>query len=170
MLPTFERILYCTQLGPNTAYVFRYAYALAKKFGAELHVLHVVDAPTDLQRQVIDGWAGEGVIEHILDEQEDEQMARIPRRIAEFCVREIGDEDWAAVVTKIIVAEGRAHRQILAHVESLRADLVVMGAHAESSLLERLMGTTAERVVQRSPVPVLVCQVPDGKQDLTLDL
>jgi nucleotide-binding universal stress UspA family protein len=170
MLPTFEKILYCTQLGPNTSYVFRYAYALAKKFAAELHVLHVVDAPTPLQRQVIDGWAGEGVIEQILDEQEDEQLARIPRRIAEFCAREIGDEDWTEVVTKIIVSEGRAHQQILVHIESLDADLVVMGAHAESSLIERLMGTTAERVLQRSPVPVLVCQVPDGHQALSLDI
>jgi nucleotide-binding universal stress UspA family protein len=170
MLPTFRRILYCTELGPNTSYVFRYAYALAKKYDAELHVLHVVDAPNELQRQVIDGWAGEGVIEQILEEQEDEQLHRIPRRIAEFCAREIGDEDWTRVVTKIIVAEGRVHRQILAHVDSLKADLVVMGAHAESSLIERLMGNTAERVIQRSPVPVLVCQVPEGKQDLTLDI
>jgi nucleotide-binding universal stress UspA family protein len=170
MLPTFDRILYCTQLGPNTSYVFRYAYMLAKKFGAELHVLHVVDAPNELQRQVIDGWAGEGVIEQILEEQEDEQLHRIPKRIAEFCTREIGDEDWTQVVTKIIVSEGRAHRQILEHVDSLKADLVVMGAHAESSLIERLMGNTAERVLQRSPVPVLICQVPEGKQALSLDL
>jgi len=170
MLPKFERILYCTQLGPNTSYVFRYAYSLAKKFGSELFVLHVVDAPNKLQRQVIDGWAGEGVIEHILDEQEDEQLARIPRRIADFCASEIGDEDWTEVVTKIIVSEGRAHRQILEHVVSLQADLVVMGAHAESSLIERIMGNTAERVVQRSPVPVLVCQVPDGRQDLSIDI
>lgn len=170
MLPKFDRILYCTQLGPNTAYVFRYAYALAKKFDSELYVLHVVDAPNPLQRQVIDGWAGEGVIEHILDEQEDEQLSRIPRRIAEFCVREIGDEDWTDVVTKIIVAEGKAHRQIIERIDSLKADLVVMGAHAESSLIERIMGNTAERVLQRSPVPVLICQVPDGKQALSLDV
>ena len=124
MLPNFDRILYCTQLGPNTSYVFRYAYALAKKFGAELYVLHVVDAPNELQRQVIDGWAGVGVIEQILDQQEDEQLNRIPRRIAEFCAREIGEEDWTKVVTKIIVSEGRAHRQILEHVASLDVDLV----------------------------------------------
>ena len=170
MLPTFERILYCTQLGPNTSYVFRHAYALAKKYGAELHVLHVVQAPTALQRQVIDGWAGEGVIEQVIDQQEDEQMARIPRRIAEFCTLEMGDENWREVVAKIIVAEGKAHQQILDHIESLGADLVVMGAHAESSVLERLMGNTAARVIQRSPVPVLICQVPDGKQALSLEL
>jgi nucleotide-binding universal stress UspA family protein len=170
MLPTFERILYCTELGPNSSYVFRYAYALAKKYGAELNVLHVVDAPNDLQRQVIDGWAGDGAIEHIIDEQEDEQLKRIPRRIAEFCAREIGDEDWTKVVTRIILAEGRTHRQILNYIESLDADLVVMGAHAESSLIERLMGNTAERVIQRSRAPVLVCQVPEGRQYLTLDI
>jgi nucleotide-binding universal stress UspA family protein len=170
MLPTFERILYCTQLGPNTSYVFRYAYALAKSFGAELHVLHVVETLTAEQRAVVDGYAGEGAIEELIEAQEDEQMARIPRRIGEFCAREMGEEDWQQVVTKIIVAEGKAHQQILDHARDLKSDLVVLGAHAESSLLDRLVGNTAQRVVQRSPVPVLICQVPDGKQGLSLDL
>lgn len=170
MLPTFERILYCTELGPNSAYVFRYAYALACRFEAELMVLHVVDALTPEQRQVVDGYAGPGAIERLIEEQEDEQMKRIPRRIAEFCAREIGDDDWCRVVTRIILAEGKAHRSILEHIASLKADLVVMGAHAEESLLERLVGSTAHRVVARSPVPVLLCQVPEGHQALSLDL
>jgi nucleotide-binding universal stress UspA family protein len=170
MLPGFERVLYCTQLGPNTAYVFRYAYAMARRFEAELFVLHVVETLTAEQRQLVDGYAGEGAIEHIIDEQEHEQMDRIPRRIAEYCAREIGDESWTDVVTKIIVAEGKAHTQILAHVDSLDADLVVMGAHAESSLLDRLVGSTAQRVTARCPVPVLMCQVPEGNQSLSLDI
>lgn len=170
MLPTFKRILYCTQLGPNTAYVFRYAYALARKFDSELFVLHVVQTITPKQMEVVDGYAGAGTIEHIIDEQETEQMDRIPRRIAEFCSREVGKENWTEVVTKLIVAEGKAHRQILDHVTSLQADLVVMGAHADSSLLDRLVGSTAQKVTARSPVPVLLCQVPDGDQSLSLDL
>lgn len=170
MLPDFKRILYCTQLGPNTAYVFRHAYAIARKYDAELFVLHVVETLTPEQRQVIDGYAGEGTIEHIIEEQEEEQMGRIPRRIQEYCQREIGDERWTDVVTKIVVAEGKAHQQILAHIDSLEADLVVMGAHAESSLLDRLVGNTAQRVTARSRVPVLICQVPDGHQSLSLDM
>ncbi len=170
MLPTFKRILYCTQLGPNTAYVFRYAYAMARKFEAELYVLHVVETITPKQMEVVDGYAGPGAIESIVDEQEEEQMDRIPRRIAEYCAREVGQENWTNVVTKIIVAEGKPHREILDHVTSLDVDLVVMGAHAESSLLDRLVGNTAQRVSQRSPVPVMMCQVPDGDQSLSLDL
>lgn len=170
MLPTFKRILYCTQLGPNTAYVFRYAYSMARKCEAELFVLHVIETPTPKQMEVIDGYAGEGVIEHIVDEQEEEQMGRIPRRIAEYCTREIGEENWTEVVTKIIVAEGKPHRQILDHAKSLGADLIVMGAHAESSILDRLVGNTAQRVTQGSPVPVLLCQVPDGNQGLSLEI
>ncbi len=170
MLPGFTRILYCTQLGPNTAYVFRYAYAMARKFEARLMVLHVVETLKPDQAQVVDGYAGEGVIEHIVDEQEEEQMHRIPRRIAEYCTREIGDENWTDTVSRIVVAEGKAHEQILAHVRSLSADLVVMGAHAESSLLDRLVGNTTQRVTARCPVPVLVCQVPEGQQSLSLDI
>ena len=170
MLPGFKRILYCTQLGPNTSYVFRYAYAMARKFDAELIVLHVVETLSPEQRQVVDGYAGEGAIENIVEEQEQEQAERIPRRIAEYCQREIGAERWTEVVSKIVVAEGRAHKQILEHVDSLGADLVVMGAHAESSLLDRLVGNTAQRVTAHCPVPVLLCQVPEGHQSLSLDI
>jgi nucleotide-binding universal stress UspA family protein len=170
MLPTIERILYCTELGPNTAYVFRYAYAMACRFEAELMVLHVVDALTAEQRRLVDDYAGQGKIEELIEAQEDEQLQRIPRRIAEFCAREIGDDDWCSVVTRIVVAEGKAPRVILDHVASLKADLVIMGAHSEESLLERLVGSTAHRVVARSPVPVMLCQVPEGHQELSLEI
>ena len=48
---------------------------------------------------------------------------RIPKRIEEWCHRELADEDWRKVVTSIVVAEGHAPEQILAHVDNL----LVMG-------------------------------------------
>lgn len=169
MLPKIERILYCTQLGPNTAYVFRHAYGLAKALGAELYVLHVVATLKPVQARAVDGWAGEGAIGKIVESEGQRDLARIPRRLEEFCEREIGGNDWRTVVTKILMAEGKANEQILTHIDSLAADLVVMGAHAESPFLDRIVGNTAQRVLRHSPVPVLLCQVPQGKQELTLD-
>jgi len=170
MLPVIERILYCTQLGPNTGYVFRYAYAMAEKWEAALYVLNVVETLRPEQRAVVDGYAGAGVIEHIVEEQEGEQLDRIPRRIGAFCEKEMGKTDWRQIVKRILVAEGRAHSQILAHITSLDVDLVVMGAHADSSLLYQVLGSTATKVIRRSPVPVMLCQVPEGRQDLSLDI
>jgi nucleotide-binding universal stress UspA family protein len=170
MLPKIERILYCTQLGPNTPCVFRYAYSLAKSLPAKLTVLHVVETLTPHQRAMVDGYAGDGVIEHIVEEQEEEQLDRIPRRIGAFCAKEIGDEDWTKIVDRIVVAEGKAPKQILAHIESLKADLVVMGVHGKPSMIENILGGTARYVAQHSQVPVLMCPCPEGKQSTSLDI
>ena len=168
MLPTIRRILYCTQLGPNSAYVFRYAYAIAKKFGAEITVLHVLDILTPRQKALVEGYSGKGSLGGVIEQAEKEAAARIPKRIEEWCHREFGHEDWKKVVTEIIVAEGQSALQILAHIESRSADLVVIGAHTESSVLENLIGSTARTLVKKSPVPVLTVQVPEGRQELTM--
>ena len=44
MLPEIRRILYATDLGPNSIYAFGYAARLAKETGAEIHLLHVVQS------------------------------------------------------------------------------------------------------------------------------
>ena len=43
MIPQFKTILYCTQIGPNSPYIFRQALGLARGVGAKIHVLHVVE-------------------------------------------------------------------------------------------------------------------------------
>ena len=166
-LPTIRRILFCTQLGTNAAYVFRYAWVLADRLGAKIAVLHVVETLTPRQETMVEGYAGPGAIHGLLEQTEREAPPRLRRRIAEFAVRVGGRPDWEAVVDAILVAERSTMEQILRHVESLRADLVVMGAHAESSVVEALLGSTARRVIRRCPVPVLTVQVPEGQQELT---
>ena len=168
MLPTIDRILYCTQLGPNSAYVFRYAYAIAKKFGAEITVLHVLDILSPRQKALVEGYSGKGSLGNVITEAEKQAAARIPKRIEEWCHREFGHEDWKKIVTKIVVSEGHNAEQILAHIDSCEADLVVVGAHAESSLLEKMIGGTARTLIKKSPVPVLTVQVPEGHQELTM--
>jgi len=42
-LPKIKRILYTTDVSPNSAYVFRYAINPAKKHDASIIILHVVE-------------------------------------------------------------------------------------------------------------------------------
>ncbi|GEM_PF-418818 len=61
------------------------------------------------------------------------------------------------------VRVGRAADEIVAHAQSLHADLVVMSAHVGSGKKNVLLRTTTERVVRQSTCPVLVVardQVP----------
>ena len=61
------------------------------------------------------------------------------------------------------VVEGKPHQEIKEYAESHRMDLVVMGRHGTGALEHMLMGSTTERVVQMSPLPVLT--VPGKSSD-----
>ncbi|MBC2744902.1 MAG: universal stress protein [Desulfosarcina sp.] len=43
MTQEIKRILYATDLSENSAYAFGYAISLAKKYDAEITILHVID-------------------------------------------------------------------------------------------------------------------------------
>jgi nucleotide-binding universal stress UspA family protein len=50
---------------------------------------------------------------------------------------------------------GPAVDQILEYADKKKIDLIVMGTHGRGVVGHLLLGSVAERVVQRSPVPVL---------------
>jgi len=165
MLPTFDTILYCTKLGPNAAYTLRYAYSLAEKLSSRLIVLHVLERLDAHQEAVVEAFAGEGALQSAMEQEERSAPVHRRKQIEELCAEVAGGTSWQGVVDRILVGEGHVQEEILRHISALDAGLVVMGAHSESSLLEALLGTTAEKVSRRSHVPVMLIQVPEGKQD-----
>ena len=48
------------------------------------------------------------------------------------------------------------HEEVLAAIDKIGADLVVMASHAPDKIREFLVGSHADRIVRRSPVSVLV--------------
>jgi len=60
------------------------------------------------------------------------------------------------IQTEIIINLGRAYIEILRTVEKEKIDLVVIGTHGRTGLKHSLLGSVAEKVIQRSPVPVLI--------------
>jgi len=169
MLPNIKTILYCTSLGPHAPYVFGYAYVLAKKLDAKIVALHVIEALNRKQKALVEGYAGQGRLAELLKSAQDEATSRLPEHMKKKLSSVSGYEDWERYVSEIVIAEGRSESRILEAVESRNADLVVIGAHTESSVLERMIGSTARSLVKSCPVPVLTVQVPSGVNE-TLNL
>jgi nucleotide-binding universal stress UspA family protein len=168
LLPQIGKILYCTQLEPNAAYIFRYAYVLARKLGVRIVVLHVAQALKPSQGARVERHVVADAVHAAVEKEERGVPERLRRRIAAFCARAVHEDHCEEVVEKVIVARGRPHEEILRHAELEAAGLVVLGAHADSTLLGALLGNTAQKVIRRCPVPVLTVQVPEGRQELTL--
>lgn len=52
--------------------------------------------------------------------------------------------------------KGQEARAIISYAEDHDVDLIVMGSHGRTGAARILLGSVAERVVRRSPIPVLV--------------
>jgi len=57
--------------------------------------------------------------------------------------------------------EGSPEREIVDHAVESGCDLIVMGTHGRGGIDRLLLGSVAEHVVRRSPVPVLTVHVDD---------
>lgn len=116
-----------------------YARMLAARFGASLHLLHVVDEPGS--------WSE---VYAAIPDIRDRLSADAERRL----------EAIAACLppplraTSAVVC-GAPVPTIVKVAESTGADLIVMGTHGRRGMGHVLLGSVAERVVRLAPCPVL---------------
>ena len=76
------------------------------------------------------------------------------------------------------VAEGSADEALIAAAQQEKADLIVLGSHGRRGIRRFFLGSVAESVVRRAPVPVLVIRtaasvpvvLPSAKREPTLIL
>ena len=159
MIPQIRKILFCTQMGPSSGLILRHACSIARCHDAKITVLHVHSVITDTQEGVVESYVGKGKLHDAVAHDEAEEAATLHGIIEEFFSREIGAEAWRDVVGEVVIAQGRARDQILKHIEEVNADIVVMGGHRRG-LMDMLLGSTTQQVIERSKVPVLVVPVP----------
>ena len=69
---------------------------------------------------------------------------------------DIAEDHGVDIETKI--ARGQIERTVLDFVDEHDIDLVIVGSHGRTGLTRVTLGSVAEKIVRRSPVPVLVAR------------
>jgi nucleotide-binding universal stress UspA family protein len=128
-----------SEMSPKVA---SYVLLLAKSLNASVKVVHV--APSLSQYVGFHGSPSsiEGFVEEIVSEAEKKMEAFIQEHLSEI-----------NVTGKVI--SGYADEEILSLAGQGDTDLIVMGTHGRRGIDRVLFGSVAERVVKKSPVPVL---------------
>lgn len=148
---TLKRLLVATDFGDAADSALRYGRALARGFGAELHVLHVID---NVFARSMTGYGYAAIAPTV---QED--LERAARRQTEVL---LGDDDRrdlravAATVTSLAPAEA-----IVEYARARAIDLIVIGTHGRGAVAHLFLGNVAERVVRMAPCPVLTVRFPE---------
>lgn len=148
------RILVPTDFSATADAALEYAFALAGRFGAPLHLLHVLDDPF-----VSDGMAAEAYITEapalrtaMLHDAQDKLRHRAAVR----------DTRVPSIETEVLFGHGA--RTIADYAAERGIDLIVMGTHGRTGFAHLLLGSVAERLVRIAPCPVLTVRHPEDRR------
>jgi nucleotide-binding universal stress UspA family protein len=136
-----KNVLVATDFSPPSDAALAYGRALARTFGASLHLLHVVEnyflRPTA---------SAPYMIQEAKTRMLDGQLTDEDRQLGARAVLEISDEP-----ADTITDYAKAHN----------IDLIVMGTHSRRGLERLLVGSVAEHVIRTAPCPVLTVRHPE---------
>ncbi|MBI5548715.1 MAG: universal stress protein [Deltaproteobacteria bacterium] len=139
----WQKILCPVDFSSTSRRALNAAAELAQMHGAELHLLHVYQAPgVSFPEATI--YAGDDVLQQLVD--------MVVKSLSEWKV-EAERKGALNVVTH--TAMGVPFAEILRFAERHEVDLIVMGTHGRTALMRVLIGSVAEKVVRHAPCPVL---------------
>lgn len=166
MLPKIKRILYATDLSPNSKYAFGYAINSAIKHDAKIIILHVLEPVSTAVRMHLETYLDGDRVRNIFDEKIAYTIELIQKRLRMFCEEELANDTKAADrIESIEVCEGFAPDEILEKANQLNCDAIVMGTHGKGIIVNTFLGSTAKRVLRRTRKPIFIIPLPKGEEN-----
>lgn len=142
-----KRVLVPLDFSTNSSRALDFAYGLAQKFGAALHLVHVCEVPTAMT-PAMDAYAiAYGEWSQRLGEEAEKELIKITATLG-----------GVKVTTEVLF--GRPASAIVESAATNKADLIVMGTHGHGAVMHMLMGNVAERVVRMAACPVVTVREP----------
>jgi nucleotide-binding universal stress UspA family protein len=146
----FKKIVCPVDFSEFTNDIIKYSVSLAKKYDAELHLFHVIPNLNYFTPY-----------ESFLT---PENLVLIERNIE----KEV-EKDFEKIIKGIdlpvikVIKTGVVFIEIIDYIKAENIDLVVIGTHGRSGIEHILIGSVAEKIVRKSPCPVLTIR-PKGKE------
>src|SRR5262245_3778277 len=139
---TIKSILVPTDFQNPSIHAVQYAFDLASKVGAVVHLLHVY------QPAVVPTASGSGYIPY-------ESL----RRDAKAGLEELAAPyQGSPVLGELIAVMGNPKLEILQAADARGVDLIVLGSHGRRRLSRVFLGSVAESVMRESRCPVLIAR------------
>ncbi|MFC1580447.1 universal stress protein [Thermodesulfobacteriota bacterium] len=141
------KVLFPSDMRENSFKTLPYVPSFSEKFNSMLYLLHVVE---DLHK------LGGMYIPHIpIKLYQKEAEAAAEKVMDQYC-KKLASRGQILTDFQRKMVSGDPATEILKAVDSEGIDLLIMGTHGYKGLEHTVLGSVAENVVKRSPVPVLV--------------
>ena len=141
---SLKRILAPTDFSDYSKRGTDYACALAEQFGAEVHLMYVLQDMIAMVPEPGMAFPPPGDYMEELKESAEKALEELPGADA--------SADLSVIRT---TRHGPPFLEIIRYAKENDIDLIVMGTHGRSGLAHALLGSVAEKVVRKAPCPVL---------------
>jgi nucleotide-binding universal stress UspA family protein len=139
----FRHILAPTDFSEYSTQAVTSALEWAKKFGAKLTIVHVIELPP----YPVEGYVPPSLSATFMDDLERQATTDLAQLVPEA--------ESAGVEVARVVAVGSPYRKIIDMAEAEQVDLIVMATAGRTGFSRLVMGSIAERVVRSASCPVL---------------
>lgn len=154
-LQPFRRVVACVDLSENSAKAVQCALHLADQDKATLDCLYVYQSAMAMALDY--GGFVSPVPPITTDEQARKNWENELTTFLQPLLRHPGDVKVNPCIVEMVnVREG-----IMQHIETVGADLVVLGTRGSGVIRHMLIGTTAEKIVQHAPCSILAVKPDD---------
>ncbi len=151
MIVSPKRILWPTDFSALSLHGGKYARGFAEVFGAELRIVHVIPPPLSPDVSVV-------------------VAAEVPVTVSEPELMNAARKNLDQLIASQLGADKRIHsdvmfgnpwQEVCRYARDNLVDLIVVATHGRTGLRHVLIGSTAERIVQHAPCPVLTVKDPE---------
>jgi nucleotide-binding universal stress UspA family protein len=150
----FKKILVTTDFSENSFIAFPYAVDMAQKYDAEITLMHVIEpiiAPADF------AWGSYNLTE----------IEQKTRDYAENNLDKLISEHFPESLTvKKYLAFGTPFKEVIQYARDEKFNLLIISTHGLAGLSYVLFGSTTEKIVRKSPVPVLTVRSENHKFEM----
>ena len=149
----YKSILYCSDFSEEAEMAFHHAVDFCQRYGAKLHLLHVLHSGYKYMRHVVDEYVEPNkertVDADLMAQAEADLKARYGDRLEEC--------DQAVFAVRV----GVPFVEIVRYAREHEVDFIVMGASGSSELDKQTFGSTVENVARRAHCHVMAIRNPE---------
>lgn len=147
-----KKILFLTDYSTVAENAYLYALAVAKQFGAEVHILHI--AGIFLSGEAQEGWAVHPLAQYIGTETEQQEWNGL-RREAAVLQKMALQNGFDDVPVEFHFEEGNFFEIVEDFILEQEIDLLVAGTAGHNSVEKKLLGTHTDRLLEQIKIPIL---------------
>ena len=159
MLPKIATIIYACDLDTNTQAAMELVMNLALQNQAKVIVLHAMEPISAQAEGMINSYLSSETIQGLRAETRKATQAKMDQYIDVFLEQHQAELQALNSKPQGLLVSASPHDAIQTIAKEHKANLIVMNSRTHSKLGQMLIGSTANKVIHQSDIPVLVVPI-----------